>query len=165
MNKRTALRYAGTSSILNHSSDLCFTPSVLSKCRCPRTPVFYWWSSAAVTNHGRSCRVCGPTALLSHRVFTGLVPLISPKPVCVPSKRANLPQWLHWPQAIDYTPSRVQCHWNTGCDQMLHPGSALIPPPLNPPHLFHPLCSAVWKIGSGCCCSFPKQKWTCFHVS
>lgn len=53
--------------------------------------------------------------------------LLSSQNLCVPWKHANLPKWLHWPKAIDYTPSRLECHWNTGSDQMLHPGSALVP--------------------------------------
>lgn len=50
-------------------------------------------------------------AALRHCVFTGLVLLISPKPVCVLWKHANLPGWLHWPQAIDYTLSLEHRRW------------------------------------------------------
>lgn len=87
-----------------------------------------------------------------------------PQLVLVPWKHANLSGWLFWPQAIDYTPSRLECHWNTGGDQILHPGSVLIPHRFNQTHLPPPpLAFCRVEMGSDCCCGFSKQKWTCFY--
>lgn len=45
----------------------------------------------------------------------------------------------------------------------MHPSSVLLPLCSTCPIYPLPLLSAVWKIGSHCCCSFSKQKWTCFY--
>lgn len=84
--------------------------------------------------------------------------LLSAQNWCVWWKHANLPGWLHWPQAIDYTPSRLECYENRGSDQILHLAFLL-----NQPHLSPPLLSVVWKLGSNCCCSFSKTNWACLH--
>lgn len=83
--------------------------------------------------------------------------------MCVLWKQANLPGWLHWPQAIDYTPSRLECHWDTGSDQIL------LQPNLSPPFL------SVWKMASNCCCTsqnvngpglcWIRTEWDSFPVS
>lgn len=75
-------------------------------------------------------------------MFLQALYLLSAQNMCVLWKHANLPGWLHWPKAIDYTPSRLECHWDTGGDQIL------LRPNLSPP-----LLSAVWKMASNCCCT------------
>ena len=128
------------------------------------TLVFYWWAFSPLQS-----RVMVEAADTWHRSLTESscfyrpCTVYQPQLVLVPWKHANLSVWLFWPQAIDYTPSRLECHWNTGGDQILHPGSALIPHRFNQTHLFPPPLSAVWKMGSDCCCGFSKQKWTCFY--
>lgn len=66
-------------------------------------------------------------------------------------------------QAIDYSPRRLECHWNTGSDQFLHPGTAPIPCLLSQTHLSTPLYSAVWRTGSVWFCSLSEQKSVCFY--
>lgn len=142
---------------------VCFSiPSIcLVRLQISQELVVYWWLSALlqlqITAEEAQC--VAPTLNGAVVLLQAAFLLSAPKPVCVSWERANLPGWLHWPQAIDCSLSRLECHLNTGGDHSLPPGSAFIPLCSNHSRLFSSLCSFMWKI---CLCSCSKQKRTCF---
>lgn len=112
-------------------------------CGCPNTSLF----SSASFDDVKGCRMYGLNeSSCCYRLRTSYQLNLA-----IPWKHINLSGWLHWPYTIDYIPSRLEWHWNTNSDQILHGGWAVIPLSLISLPCF--VLSSKWTL------TVARQKW------